>query len=85
MARFELYCDYHAPTVRFARLDGAWFIVPARSDGWAHKRAWSPASPAVERRLATDANRVALHNAALARMCYGIPSDVYALSLEIAP
>ncbi|WP_414901230.1 hypothetical protein [Rhizobium cremeum] len=73
----EVYCDYHSPTIRFIKHDGAWYIMDATHNGWVAKRPWYP-SPAVVKNIATEENRVNLHNSWLAAEMYGIPKEVYA-------
>ena len=38
----KVYCDYHTPTIRYAKQEGEWFIVPAVQDGWQRRRSWEP-------------------------------------------
>lgn len=73
----EIYCDYHTPTIRYVKHDGAWYAMNAAHNGWASKRSWSP-SPLVEKKIATVENRINLRNSRLALEMYGIPKEIYA-------
>lgn len=74
-AYVEVYCDYHTPTIRFARQGAAWYTFPAISDGWAKRSPWSP-SAALAERISDIKNLVTFFGVPhLAEDVYGIPRD----------
>ncbi|OJX99114.1 MAG: hypothetical protein BGP07_03395 [Rhizobiales bacterium 63-22] len=74
---FEMFCDYHTPTVRYVKHDGQWFIMHSNPNGWATRRPWTPSS-ALEKRIATEENRCMQWPVWMAAEMYGIPREIYA-------
>lgn len=74
---FDMFCDYHTPTIRYIRHDGEWSIIPATADGWRSRREWKP-SPALEKSISRVENLVIRYPHAIVEQMYGIPKEVYA-------
>lgn len=69
----EVFSDYHAPTLRYARVGKAWFAFPGVHDGWSQRRPWHP-SPVVAANMARPENITTFSGCAwLAEETYGIP------------
>jgi hypothetical protein len=68
---YQIYADYHYPTVMFAVRGDEGYVVPATPDGWERKRPWKPLA-----RVTTVANRVTFFGKSwVAELTLGIPAD----------
>lgn len=74
----EVFSDFRAPTIKYARIGADWVMFPGLQNGWAHRRPWHP-SPAIAERMSQPENITTFYGQAwLAEDFYGIPRDLVA-------